>query len=55
MIKQLAGRAACVFGVHQRSRGHARAVGNHMESLCRYCGAHMEKRDGGKWIVALRR
>jgi hypothetical protein len=54
MIKQLAGRAACVFGIHQRSRGHAHAVGDHMESLCRYCGAPMERRDGRDWAITRR-
>jgi hypothetical protein len=51
MISQVAGRIACVFGVHQRSRGQVREIEGRLESRCKFCGTPMEKTARSTWTV----
>jgi hypothetical protein len=51
MISHLAGRTACLFGFHHRSRSQAHDVDGHTESRCRYCQVPMERRLNDKWTV----
>jgi hypothetical protein len=54
MFRQLAGRIACLFGVHQRSRGQVREVAGRLESRCKFCGASMERTIRSTWTVTRR-
>jgi ribosomal protein L37AE/L43A len=54
MISQLAGRIACVFGVHQRSRGHVREIEGRLETRCKFCGTPMERTARSPWTVTRR-
>jgi hypothetical protein len=54
MIKQLAGRIACLFGVHERSRGQVREIDGRLESRCKFCGAPMERTVRSTWAVTRR-
>jgi hypothetical protein len=54
MIKQLAGRITCFFGVHQRSRGQVREIAGHLESRCKFCGTPMERSARSNWTVTRR-
>jgi hypothetical protein len=43
-------RLLCLFGIHKRSRGGIREVGDTVLSNCKYCGVPMYKLDG-KWLI----
>jgi ribosomal protein L37AE/L43A len=55
MISQVAGRIACLFGVHQRSRGQVREIKGRLESSCKFCGTPMEKTARSAWTVTRQR
>jgi ribosomal protein L37AE/L43A len=55
MISQIAGRIACVFGVHQRSRVQVREIEGRLESRCKFCGTPMEKTVRSTWTVTRER
>ena len=41
----------CLFGIHRRSRGRARAEGARYVSQCVRCAVPLEKTRTGAWVV----
>jgi hypothetical protein len=52
MLHHLMGRAKCLTGNHERSRSRAVLGGVLDTSLCRYCGAPMQRAETGRWTVS---
>lgn len=51
MLKTIAGRMGCLFGMHRRARRWAKLEGQTYVSKCSYCGVRMRQIGNKAWVV----